>query len=184
MDSSPSSSLSSLASFPRHQHPLLPPSRRPPPSRLSFRPIAPFRNVADGKCASFVFTSVCGPSLVHMAITLDMEYLRGSIVAVHSILQHSQCLENIFFHFLIFETNLESLVKSTFSQLNFKAYYFDPKIVRNLISTSVKNYLTDLLEPCVERVIYLDSDLVLVNDISNFRILEFPLYREFRIPKF
>ncbi|KHN17889.1 Putative galacturonosyltransferase-like 7 [Glycine soja] len=105
-----------------------------------------------------------------------------------TILQHSQCLKNIF-HFLVCETNLESLVKSTFPQLNFKVYYFDPEIVRNLISTSVRqtleqplnyvsNYLTDLLEPYVERVIYLDSDLVLVDDILNFKILEFSLYRQ------
>ncbi|KAL4396116.1 hypothetical protein AHAS_Ahas01G0059700 [Arachis hypogaea] len=53
-------------------------------------------------------------------------------------------------------------------------YYFDPNIVRNLISTSVKqlltyarNYLADLLETCINRVIYLDSDLVVVDDISK-----------------
>jgi len=148
---------------------------------LSFRRAAPFRN-AD-KCASNRTsipenTSVCDPSLVHVAITLDVEYLRGSIAAVHSILQHSQCPENIFFHFLVSETNLQSLVKSTFPQLKFKVYYFDPEIVRNLISTSVRqaleqplnyarNYLADLLESCVGRVIYLDSDLVVVDDIAK-----------------
>ncbi|KAL4299095.1 hypothetical protein AHAS_Ahas17G0066600 [Arachis hypogaea] len=53
-------------------------------------------------------------------------------------------------------------------------YYFDPNIVRNLISTSVKqllnyarNDLADLLETCINRVIYLDSDLVVVDDISK-----------------
>ncbi|KAF2325120.1 hypothetical protein GH714_022881 [Hevea brasiliensis] len=62
--------------------------------------------------------------------------------------------------------------------LDFKVYYFDPDIVRNLISTSVRqaleqplnyarNYLADLLEPCVRRVIYLDSDLVVVDDIAK-----------------
>ncbi|KAF2304733.1 hypothetical protein GH714_037742 [Hevea brasiliensis] len=69
-------------------------------------------------------------------------------------------------------------VRSTFPQLKFKVYYFDPEIVRNLISTSVRqaleqplnyarNYLADLLEPCVRRVIYLDSDLVVVDDIAK-----------------
>ena len=58
-------------------------------------------------------------------------------------------------------------------------YYFDPKIVQNLISTSVRqaleqllnyarNYLADLLEPCVRRVIYLDSE-----KIKTFRSLVF-----------
>ncbi|KAL3849724.1 hypothetical protein ACJIZ3_011606 [Penstemon smallii] len=121
-------------------------------------------------------SSVCDPSLVHVAITLDVEYLRGSIAAVHSILQHSKCPESVFFHFLVSETGLETLVRSTFPQLKFKVYYFDPERVRSLISSSVRqaleqplnyarNYMADLLETCVTRVIYLDSDLVVVDDI-------------------
>ncbi|KAI7991167.1 putative galacturonosyltransferase-like 7 [Camellia lanceoleosa] len=148
-------------------------------NRLAFRKATAFRNAEE--CSSndrkiLGKTDVCDPSLVHVAITLDDEYLRGSIAAVHSILQHSLCPENIFFHFLVSETNLETLVRSTFPQLKFKVYYFDPEIVRSLISTSVKqaleqplnyakNYLADLLETCVRRVIYLDSDLVVVDDI-------------------
>ncbi|KAF4364537.1 hypothetical protein G4B88_012119 [Cannabis sativa] len=146
---------------------------------FSFRKAPTFRN-AD-KCSSAdpsirAPISVCDPNLVHVAITLDVEYLRGSIAAVHSILQHSLCPESVFFHFLVSENNLEALVRSTFPQLNFKVYYFDPAIVRDLISTSVRqaleqplnyarNYLADLLETCVRRVIYLDSDLVVVDDI-------------------
>lgn len=149
--------------------------------RFSFRKAPTFRNA--GECGSGeseipAGISVCDPNLVHVAITLDVEYLRGSIAAVHSILQHSLCPESVFFHFLVSENNLESLVRSTFPQLNFKVYYFDPEIVRSLISTSVRqaleqplnyarNYLADLLEPCVHRVIYLDSDLVVVDDISK-----------------
>ncbi|XP_028058975.1 probable galacturonosyltransferase-like 7 [Camellia sinensis] len=148
-------------------------------NRLSFRKATAFRNAEE--CSSndrkiLGKTDVCDPSLVHVAITLDVEYLRGSIAAVHSILRHSLCSENIFFHFLVSETNLETLVRSTFPQLKFKVYYFDPEIVRSLISTSVRqaleqplnyarNYLADLLETCVRRVIYLDSDLVVVDDI-------------------
>lgn len=150
-------------------------------SRFSFRKAPAFRNA--GECGSVVSgirgkTSVCDRNLVHVAITLDFEYLRGSIAAVHSILQHSQCPESIFFHFLVSETNLKNLVRSTFPQLKFKVYYFDPEIVRGLISMSVRqaleqplnyarNYLADLLESCVQRVIYLDSDLVVVDDISK-----------------
>lgn len=81
---------------------------------FSFRKASAFRN-AD-KCGSNItdgFT-VCDPNLVHVAITLDIEYLRGSIAAVHSILQHSLCPENIFFHFLVSEPNLEALVDSSF----------------------------------------------------------------------
>jgi lipopolysaccharide biosynthesis glycosyltransferase len=149
--------------------------------QLSFRRSTIFRNADECRFSARQIrgkTSVCDPSLVHIAITLDVEYLRGSIAAVHSILLNSLCPENVFFHFLVSETNLESLVRSTFPQLKFKVYYFDPEIVRSLISTSVRqaleqplnyarNYLADLLETCVKRVIYLDSDLVVVDDIAK-----------------
>ncbi|KAG2325380.1 hypothetical protein Bca52824_008108 [Brassica carinata] len=122
--------------------------------------------------------NVCNPSLVHVAITLDSEYLRGSIAAVHSILQHASCPESVFFHLIVSESDIESLVRSTFPESRFKVHHFDPEIVRTLISSSVRqaleqplnyarNYLPDLLEPCVRRVIYLDSDLILVDDISR-----------------
>ncbi|KAI3506551.1 hypothetical protein L1887_21110 [Cichorium endivia] len=143
----------------------------------SFRRASTFRNAAgcEPRRGS---GNVCDPSLVHVAITLDFEYLRGSIAAVHSILQHSSCPESIFFHFLVSDTGLKTLVGSTFPQLKFKVYYFDPEIVRKLISTSVRqaleqplnyarNYLADILEECVGRVIYLDSDLVVVDDVSK-----------------
>ncbi|XP_010522810.1 PREDICTED: probable galacturonosyltransferase-like 7 [Tarenaya hassleriana] len=156
---------------------------RPPPPvhhssyRFSFRKSPVFRN-ADDCGSSGADSGVCDPSLVHVAITLDVEYLRGSIAAVHSILQHSLCPESVFFHFVVSETNLEPLVRSTFPELKFEIYYFAPETVRDLISSSVRqaleqplnyarNYLADLLEPCVKRVIYLDSDLVVVDDIAK-----------------
>ncbi|XP_059659594.1 probable galacturonosyltransferase-like 7 [Cornus florida] len=145
-------------------------------NHIAFRKSSTFRNAEQCGSKLGKTSVVCDPALVHVAITLDVEYLRGSIAAVHSILQNSMCPESIFFHFLVSDTNLETLVRSTFPQLKFKVYYFDPKIVRSLISTSVRqaleqplnyarNYLADLLEPCVRRVIYLDSDLVVVDDI-------------------
>ncbi|PWA97062.1 glucosyl transferase family 8 [Artemisia annua] len=46
----------------------------------------------------------CTPSsTVHVAMTLDSEYLRGSIAAVHSVLRHTSCPQNIFFHFIAAE---------------------------------------------------------------------------------
>ncbi|KAJ9543152.1 LOW QUALITY PROTEIN: hypothetical protein OSB04_022859, partial [Centaurea solstitialis] len=142
---------------------------RLPSDRSSFRRASTFRNAAGCETRNGPVVDVCDPSLVHVAITLDFEYLRGSIAAVHSILQHSSCPESIFFHFLVSDTGLKTL---------FKVYYFEPEIVRKLISTSVRqaleqplnyarNYLADILEGCVGRVIYLDSDLVVVDDISK-----------------
>ncbi|KAK4407938.1 putative galacturonosyltransferase-like 7 [Sesamum angolense] len=146
--------------------------------KFYFRKASVFRNANECRLPELEKSSVCDPSLVHVAITLDVEYLRGSIAAVHSILQHSKCPESVFFHFLVPDMGLESLVRSTFPELKFKVYYFDPERVRNLISSSVRqaleqplnyarNYLADLLETCVTRVIYLDSDLVVVDDISK-----------------
>ncbi|KAL1216598.1 putative galacturonosyltransferase-like 5 [Cardamine amara subsp. amara] len=140
-----------------------------------FRESPTFRN-SDECRYSGEDSGVCSPYYVHVAITLDIDYLRGSIAAVNSILQHSICPENVFFHFIVSEINLESLIRSTFPKLNLKIYYFAPETVQPLISSSVRqaleqplnyarNYLADLLEPCVKRVIYLDSDLIVVDDI-------------------
>ncbi|KAK4784978.1 hypothetical protein SAY86_001667 [Trapa natans] len=128
--------------------------------------------------------SYCDPTLVHIAMTLDSEYLRGSIAAVHSLLRHASCPENIFFHFIAAEFDpaspriLTGLVRSTFPSLNFKVYIFREDTVINLISSSIRhalenplnyarNYLGDILDPCVDRVIYLDSDVIVVDDVRK-----------------
>ncbi|CAL1357243.1 unnamed protein product [Linum trigynum] len=128
--------------------------------------------------------SSCDPSLVHIAMTLDSEYLRGSVAAVHSVLKHASCPENVYFHFIAAEFDpasprvLNRLVRSTFPSLRFSVHIFREDKVINLISSSIRqalenplnyarNYLGDLLDPCVERVIYLDSDLVVVDDIQK-----------------
>ncbi|KAI0530923.1 hypothetical protein KFK09_000471 [Dendrobium nobile] len=145
--------------------------------RFPFREASPFHNAEECE-DSIIDSTACDPALVHIAITLDEEYLRGSIAAVHSVLQHSLCPESVFFHFLVSDASLESLVRTAFPRLRFKVYYFDPERVRGLISTSVRqaleqplnyarNYLADMLQPCVRRVIYLDSDLVVVDDIAK-----------------
>ncbi|KAM7487362.1 hypothetical protein LguiB_024846 [Lonicera macranthoides] len=128
--------------------------------------------------------SSCDPLLVHVAMTLDSEYLRGSLAAVHSVLRHASCPENIFFHFIAAEFDpasprvLTRLVRSTFPSLNFKVYTFREDSVINLISSSIRQalenplnfariYLGDVLDPCVNRVIYLDSDVILVDDVHK-----------------
>ncbi|KAL2519480.1 putative galacturonosyltransferase-like 9 [Abeliophyllum distichum] len=135
--------------------------------------------VAEGQAVTS-----CDPSLVHVAMTIDSEYLRGSVAAVHSVLRHASCPEQVFFHFIAAEFDstsprvLTRLVRSIFPSLNFKVYIFREDTVINLISSSIRtalenplnyarNYLGDILDPCVNRVIYLDSDLVLVDDIQK-----------------
>ncbi|KAG2265473.1 hypothetical protein Bca52824_072552 [Brassica carinata] len=124
------------------------------------------------------------PSPVHIAMTLDSEYLRGSIAAVHSVLRHASCPENVFFHFIAAEFDsasprvLSQLVRSTFPSLSFKVYIFREDTVINLISSSIRqalenplnyarNYLGDILDRSVDRVIYLDSDVIVVDDVTK-----------------
>ncbi|KAJ0244414.1 galacturonosyltransferase-like 4 [Hirschfeldia incana] len=118
---------------------------------------------------------------IHIAMTLDTNYLRGTMAAVLSLLQHSTCPENLSFHFLSlahFENDLFSSIKSTFPYLNFKIYQFDPSLVRSKISKSIREaldqplnyariYLADIIPSSVNRIIYLDSDLVVVDDIEK-----------------
>ncbi|XP_008379301.3 probable galacturonosyltransferase-like 10 [Malus domestica] len=127
---------------------------------------------------------VCDSSLVHVAMTIDSEYLRGTIAAVHSVFKQASCPENIFFHFVASDSGsvdshrLSRILTSTFPALNFRVYIFRESQVNHLISPSIRpalenplnyarSYLADLLDPCVERVIYLDSDVVVVDDIQK-----------------
>ncbi|KAF9623276.1 hypothetical protein IFM89_000765 [Coptis chinensis] len=156
-------------------------------------------------------SSTCDPSHVHVAMTLDSAYIRGSMAAVLSVLKHASCPENVFFHFISSDSSvntfspsqLSELVRSTFPSLNFKVYVFKEYVVKNLISSSIRealenplnyarNYLAELLEPCVGRVIYLDSDLVVVDDIqklwsvvlSGSRVIGAPEYCQANFTKY
>ncbi|KAK9933533.1 hypothetical protein M0R45_020728 [Rubus argutus] len=146
--------------------------RRPSPDIPVFREAPAFRNGDQ-----------CGyknSDDIHVAMTLDANYLRGTMAAVFSMLQHSTCPENLKFHFLSAHTapKLFSSIKSTFPYLNFKTYAFDSNRVRGKISRSIRQaldqpmnyariYLADILPSDMGRVIYLDSDLVVVDDIAK-----------------
>ncbi|KAF5731503.1 hypothetical protein HS088_TW18G00181 [Tripterygium wilfordii] len=117
---------------------------------------------------------------IHITMTLDANYIRGTMAAVLSILQHSTCPENMEFHFLWsrYEPEVFSIIKSTFPYLNFNVYRFDSNRVRDKISKSIRQaldqplnyariYLADIIPTHVKRVIYLDSDLVVIDDIEK-----------------
>ncbi|KAB1220529.1 putative galacturonosyltransferase-like 1 [Morella rubra] len=125
--------------------------------------------------------NVCSEKAVHVAMTLDTQYIRGSLAAILSILQHSSCPDNIFFHFVASASANVSLLRATISSsfpyLKFQVYRFDDSHVSSLISTSIRSaldcplnyarsYLANLLPLCVRKVVYLDSDLILVDDIA------------------
>ncbi|KAF3772031.1 putative galacturonosyltransferase-like 3 [Nymphaea thermarum] len=118
---------------------------------------------------------------IHVAMTLDAAYLRGSVAGILSVLRHAACPENVVFHLLLGPSrraDLHRAVLSTFPYLSLHLHTFDPDLVRPMISFSVRRaldqplnyariYLADLLPRSVTRVIYLDSDLILVDDIAK-----------------
>ncbi|XP_047323230.1 probable galacturonosyltransferase-like 1 [Impatiens glandulifera] len=117
---------------------------------------------------------------IHIAMTLDSTYIRGTMAAILSILQHSTCPQNLIFHFIVANSPNEnsSLLQSSFPYLKFQIYTFDPTSISKLISTSIRsaldsplnyarNYLPDLLPFHIRKVIYFDSDVILVDDISK-----------------
>nr|CAD1819523.1 unnamed protein product [Ananas comosus var. bracteatus] len=122
---------------------------------------------------------------VHVAMTLDAAYLRGSMAAIHSVLQHASCPQSIRFHFVASAgagagvPYLNATIAGSFPSLSFRIYPFaDEGRVAGLISTSIRaaldrplnyarSYLARLLPACARRVVYLDSDLVLVDDIRG-----------------
>ncbi|XP_073006048.1 probable galacturonosyltransferase-like 1 [Typha latifolia] len=132
--------------------------------------------------------AACSPdAAVHVAMTLDVAYLRGSVAAIFSILYHSSCPESMQFHFLASSaiSFLNSTISSSFPFLSFQIYPFDESRVSGLISTSIRealdrplnyarSYLARILPDCVRRVVYLDSDLVLVDDIAGLASTPLP----------
>ncbi|XP_010254968.1 PREDICTED: probable galacturonosyltransferase-like 1 [Nelumbo nucifera] len=125
---------------------------------------------------------VCSDHVVHVAMTLDAAYLRGSMAAILSVLQHSSCPQNVDFHFVTSASAdtdyLRRTIANSFPYLRFHLYHIDDSAVSGLISTSIRaaldcplnyarNYLDNLLPLCIRRVVYLDSDLILVDDIAK-----------------
>lgn len=117
-------------------------------------------------------------STIHIAMTLDATYLRGSIAGVFSVLQHATCPENTVFHFLAAtrRSDLGHTIQTTFPYLTFHLHHFNTDRVKDKISSSIRRaldqplnyariYLSDLVPPTVHRIIYFDSDLIVVDDV-------------------
>ncbi|PKA48600.1 putative galacturonosyltransferase-like 4 [Apostasia shenzhenica] len=142
-----------------------------PSTAPAFREAAAFRNADD-----------CSPARrrVDIAMTLDANYLRGTMAAVFSILQHTSCPEDVSFHLIAArsEPDILGTIRSTFPFLDLRLYRFDSGRVRGRISRSIRQaldqplnyariYLADILPPEVSRIIYLDSDVIVVDDIRS-----------------
>ncbi|EEE61391.1 hypothetical protein OsJ_15564 [Oryza sativa Japonica Group] len=146
-----------------------------------FREAPAFRNGAG--CA--------GAPTIHIAMTLDTTYLRGSLAGVLSVLRHAACPESIAFHFVASSASparrlaaLRRALAAAFPTLPATVHRFDARLVRGKISTSVRRaldqplnyariYLADLLPRSVSRVLYLDSDLLVVDDVAGLLATDF-----------
>ncbi|CAL9174331.1 unnamed protein product, partial [Musa hybrid cultivar] len=122
-------------------------------------------------------------------MTLHANYLRGTMVAVLSILQHTSCSENVTFHFLAarFEPDVLASIRTALPYLDIRVYRFDSLRVRGRISKSIRQaldqplnyariYLADILPPEVPRVIYLDFDIIVVDDICHLWEVELQVH--------
>ncbi|KAL6010132.1 putative galacturonosyltransferase-like 3 [Asimina triloba] len=157
------------------------PTRATRPDLSRFREAPAFRNGVECSAVDWPAADRHAhhhPAVIHIAMTLDTFYLRGSVAAVLSVLQHASCPENIVFHFLASSARLRRTITATFPYLNFHLYHFDAGLVTGKISSSIRRaldqplnyarmYLADLLPASVRRVIYLDSDLVVVDDAAK-----------------
>lgn len=114
-----------------------------------------------------ITTQICFQNAVNVAMTLDTAYLRGSMAAILSVLQHSSCPENVVFHFVASSSaNINYLnvtLDTSFPYLHFTIYPFRDSTVAGLISTSIRaaldcplnyarNYLPELLPQCIQKV--------------------------------
>ncbi|KAM0004833.1 putative polygalacturonate 4-alpha-galacturonosyltransferase [Helianthus debilis subsp. tardiflorus] len=148
--------------------------------------VTPLRLPEFQEAPAFRNGNECNDTLIHIAMTLDATYLRGSIAGVFSIIQHSTCPENTVFHFLTtnrLSTALRHTITTTFPYLNFHIHHFSTARVKNKISTSIRRaldqplnyariYLADLLPATVHRVIYFDSDVIIVDDVVKLWEIE------------
>lgn len=143
----------------------------------AFREAPEFRNGRE--CMKEAVRAASDPT-IHIAMTLDTTYLRGSVGGVFSVLQHASCPESIVFHFLATQRrpDLRRTITSAFPYLRFQLHHFDTEIVRGKISYSIRRaldqplnyariYLADLLPSTVRRIIYFDSDLIVVDDVAK-----------------
>ncbi|WOK93613.1 hypothetical protein Cni_G02313 [Canna indica] len=117
--------------------------RRPsnPPSSLpAFHEAPAFRN--GDECPS---PSATGR--VDIVMTLDANFLRGTMAAILSILQHTSCPESVTFHFLAArpEPKVLANIRAAFPYLDFRVYRFNSGRVRGRISRSIRQALNQPL---------------------------------------
>ncbi|KAL4571751.1 hypothetical protein LXL04_018516 [Taraxacum kok-saghyz] len=124
------------------------------------------------------------PFAFHEQSPVATPSMQSKLPSLSANSSHSSCPENIYFHFIASESKspkpdeLSRIIKTVFPSLDFKVYSFDDWFVKNLILYSIREtledplnyariYLADILDSSVSRVIYLDSDIIVVDDIQK-----------------
>nr|CAD1826584.1 unnamed protein product [Ananas comosus var. bracteatus] len=108
----------------------------------------------------------CAAGLVHIAMTLDEHYLRGSMAAIFSLLKHASCPDSLFFHLVASDPAPERLrraVAASFPSLRFGVYSFPASLLPRRPPPA-----------CVPRAIYLDSDVLAVDDVRRLWATRLP----------
>ena len=147
----------------------------------TFKEAPAFRN--EKECPRIVQSSLDNQSMIHIVMMLDETYLRGSIAKVFSVLQHASYPENIAFHFITsrlysHNNNLHHVNTSTFPYLSFHLYLLNSNLVKGKISYSIQRaldqplncariYLADLVPSAICRIIYFDSNLIVVDHVAK-----------------
>ncbi|WOK93830.1 putative galacturonosyltransferase-like 4 [Canna indica] len=108
----------------------------PPSSLPAFHEAPAFRN--GDNC-----TPPSATGRADIVMTLDANYLCGTMAAILSIMQHTSCPERVTFHFLAARPEPEVLanIRAAFPYLNFRVYRFDSCRVRCRISGSIRQAL-------------------------------------------
>ncbi|MCO5581632.1 hypothetical protein L7F22_035521 [Adiantum nelumboides] len=123
---------------------------------------------------------LCDPSaIMHIAMTLDLTYIKGFVAAILFVVKHVACPKNIVsisLQWAMRSWELGDIINSTFPYLKLKVNWFDKGLVKDKISTLIRGaleqplnyartYVADILSSCVKRVRYVDFDLIVVDDI-------------------
>ncbi|KAF2321455.1 hypothetical protein GH714_041049 [Hevea brasiliensis] len=156
-----------------------------------FREAPAFRNGRE--CPQVTWSSIINgqsrhdpSSIIHIAMTLDSTYppvapLPASYPYCSSMPLAPRTSSSTHRHAPRAElrrAELRRTVTVTFPYLNFHLYHFDADLVKGKISSSIRRaldqplnyarfYLADLLPASVSRIIYFDSDLIVVDDVAK-----------------
>lgn len=120
-------------------------------------------------------------SLIHIAVNIDSQYVRFCSVTLASIFENNQN-ESFFIHVICNglssndENSLTRLVRSYHSNIRF--YVPDEKLLEGFaikrfskrisMATYYRCFLADVLPSDVDRVIYLDCDILVLNKLRPF----------------